>query len=167
MDTAPAPPSTPPLTSGGPPVHPSTAAFRGHPLHPAVVPLPIGMLSAAAASDLLGLATGDRFFGRASRWLIGGGIVSGVLAALLGVVEFATIRAARQPTGVAHGAGNATILAMSAVSLLLRLRSGNRASLPAVALSAASALALAVTGWLGGELSFRHRIGVPRPEAPQ
>lgn len=166
MDTPPAPPSTP-HTSNGPPVHPSTAAFRGHPLHPAVVPMPIGMLSAAAASDLLGFATGDRFFRRASRWLIGGGIVSGVVAALLGIVEFTTIRAARQPTGVAHGAGNATILAMSTASLVLRLRSGNRLSLPAVALSAASAVALTVTGWLGGELSFRHRIGVPRTEAPQ
>ena len=33
-------------------VQPSTASIAGHPLHPAVVPIPIGLLTAAAASDL-------------------------------------------------------------------------------------------------------------------
>lgn len=146
--------------------HPSTAAFRGHPLHPAVVPLPIGMLTAAAASDLLRVMTGDRFFTRASQWLVGGGVASGVAAAALGIVDLATIRAARRPIGFAHAGGNVAVLTMSALSLLLRLRAGNRLPLPAVALTTASAALLFVTGWLGGELTFRHRIGVAPPDQP-
>lgn len=139
--------------------HRSTAAVDGHPLHPAVVPLPIGMLTAAAVSDVAHLVTGEPFFTRASRWLIGGGILSGVAAAGLGAVDFSTIRAARGPIGLAHAGGNAAILAMSSVSLLLRLRSGHTPG-TAATLSLAAAALLAITGWLGGELTFRQRIGV-------
>ncbi|MGI8998650.1 MAG: DUF2231 domain-containing protein [Candidatus Limnocylindria bacterium] len=145
---------------GAQPGHPSTAALRGHPLHPAVVPLPIGMLAAAASSDLLHLMTGDRFFARASRWLVGGGVASGIAAAALGLVDFATIRAARGPTGIGHAGGNAAVLTMSGLSLLIRVRAGNRLPASAFVLSAASAGLLLVTGWLGGELAFRQRIGV-------
>jgi uncharacterized membrane protein len=149
----------------GGPTHPSTAAFRGHPLHPAVVPLPIGMLTAAATSDLLRLVTGDRFFTRASRWLVGGGVSSGIGAAALGLIDVATIRAARGATGYGHAGGNAAVLAMSGLSLLIRLRARDRLPFSAFALSAASAGLLLVTGWLGGELVFRHGIGMVRTPA--
>lgn len=143
--------------------HPSTAAVDGHPLHPAMVPLPIGMLSAAAMSDVAHMLPGERFFARASRWLIGGGIVSGALAAGIGLVDFATIRAARSPMGIAHAGGNAAILAMSGLSLLLRIRSRTTPA-PAATLTLLGAALLAVTGWLGGELAFRKRIGMVPPE---
>lgn len=140
--------------------HRSTAAVAGHPLHPAVVPLPIGLLTAVSLSDVAHLVTGEGFFARMSRWLIGGGVVGGLLAAILGLVDFSTIRAARGPIGLAHAGGNATILGMSAVSLVLRQRSSNHVPVLAVGLSAAAAALLAVTGWLGGELSYREGIGV-------
>jgi uncharacterized membrane protein len=139
--------------------HPSTAAVDGHPIHPAVVPLPIGLLSAAAMSDAAHLVTGERFFSRASRWLLGGGLASGLVAAAVGLVDFTTIRAARGPLGVAHAGGNAVILAMSAASLILRVRS-RATPTPAAMLTLLGAALLAVTGWLGGELAFRKRVGV-------
>ena len=146
-------------------VHPSTAALDGHPLHPSVVPLPIGMLTAAALSDVAQIMTGERFFSRASRWLLGGGIASGALAASLGLIDFSTIRAARSPVGVAHAGGNAAVLGMSVVSLLLRRRSRGTPG-PAAMLTLVAALLLAVTGWLGGELSYRQRVGVLPSERP-
>lgn len=141
-------------------VHPSTASIAGHPLHPAVVPIPIGLLTAAAASDLAHAITGDAFWARASRWLLGGGLVGGLLAAGLGIVDFATIRKARGSIGAAHAAGNATILCLNGISLLLR--QGSPRTVPALArgLTALAAAMLAVTGWLGGELAFRAGIGV-------
>ena len=143
--------------------HRSTAAIAGHPLHPAVVPIPIGLLSAAAVSDVAYLITGEGFFARMSRWLIGGGIVGGLMAASLGLIDFSTIRAARGPMGIAHAGGNAAILGMSAVSLVLRQQSASRVPPAALGLSAAAAAMLTVTGWLGGELAFRKGIGVVPP----
>ncbi len=84
------------------------------------------MLTAAAASDLFRVMTGDRFFTRASQWLVGGGVASGVAAAALGIIDLATIRAARRQIGFAHAGGNVAVLTMSVLSLLLRLRAGNR-----------------------------------------
>ncbi|MGH2381271.1 MAG: DUF2231 domain-containing protein [Candidatus Limnocylindria bacterium] len=71
------------------------------------------------------------------------------------------MRAARGSSGIAHAVGNSVVLASSAVSLVLRLR-GPRGRVPAaaMALTAGAAGILAVTGWLGGELAFRERIGV-------
>ncbi len=140
--------------------HRSTAAIAGHPLHPSLVPLPIGLLVATTVSDVAQAMTGDRFFARASRWLVGGSVVTGVPAAAVGAIDFSTIRAARRPTGIAHAAGNTSILVMSVLSLLLRRGSAHHVPRAAMALSLVSALLLIVTGWLGGELSYRHRIGV-------
>ena len=139
--------------------HRSTASIGGHPLHPMVVPMPIGMLTTAALSDIAFVVTRDRFFARASRWLLGGGVVSGAMAGVLGLADYATIRAARGPIGTSHAAGNATVLAMSLLSLALR-RDRRETPIWAAALTLASAAVLAMTGWLGGELTFRHRIGV-------
>lgn len=146
----------------GPDAHPSRAAIAGHPIHPMLVPLPIGLLVAAAASDLAHAATGDRFFGRASRLLIGGGLATALAAAPFGALDFVSIEAARRrPEAWLHGIGNVAVVGLSVVNLSLRLRAGDRRPKSAgLALSCAAACILGVTGWLGGELSYRHRIGV-------
>ena len=146
--------------SGEASVHRSTAAVAGHPLHPMIVPVPIGLLTAAAASDVAYAITGDGFWARASRWLLGGGLLAGITAATLGIVDFTTIRRARSATGIGHAAGNATILGLTGVSLLLRRGSPKSVPRAAMALSALAAAMLMVTGWLGGELSYRDGIGV-------
>lgn len=141
---------------------PSTAAIMGHPIHPMLVPLPIGLLSAAFASDLAYLWTGDAFWARASRWLTGGGVVSGAGAAVFGLTDFLTMRGPRQHVeGWGHAIGNALVLTLGLASLRLRLSEGDRSIVPwGLALSGLSAVILAVTGWLGGELSYRYRVGV-------
>ncbi len=143
----------------------STASIAaGHPLHPAVVPLPIGFLVGAVISDIAHLVSDDRFFARASRWLLRGGIISGVAAATLGATDFATIRQARGRIGLAHAGGNAAVLGLSIISLILRRGARDRVPGAARALTALAGALLAVTGWLGGELVFRQRVGVvPQP----
>lgn len=151
-------------TAAPAPARRSTASIAGHPLHPAVVPLPIGLLVGAVLSDIGHLLTGDRFFARASRWLLRGGIVTGAAAATLGATDLATIRQARGPVGWAHAGGNTAILVLSIISLLLRRGTRDRVPGAAMALTGIAGLLLAVTGWLGGELVFRQRIGVvPQP----
>jgi uncharacterized membrane protein len=140
--------------------HPSTAAVAGHPLHPMVVPIPIGLLSAAVVSDIAFAITRDGFWARASRWLLRGGLLGGLVAAPLGAIDFRSIRAARTPGGQAHAAGNLTIMALTGLSLLLRRGSPGRVPPIAMVLSMLAGAMLAVTGWLGGELSYREGIGV-------
>ena len=93
--------------------------------------------------------------------MVGAGLVTGALAAVLGLIDFLTIGRAREHTaGWVHAIGNGAALALALASLLLRL--GDEAAvLPwGLALSAIITVIVAVTGYTGGELAYRHMIGV-------
>jgi uncharacterized membrane protein len=146
---------------------PSTAAIAGHPLHPSVVPLPIGALAGALASDVAYVVTKDPFFARAARLLTLAGLVTGTLAAVLGGVDFWTRGQIRSHRAAwLHVIGNAATLLLGGISLGLRTRDERLAAKgPGLVLSAISGLVLIVTGWLGGELSYRHRVGITERES--
>jgi uncharacterized membrane protein len=140
----------------------AVATIEGHPLHPAIVPLPIGSFVGAFLCDLAFVRTHDRFWARGARLLTGAGLLTGLLAGSLGAVDFTgepRIRSRR--SAWVHAAGNLTVLGLAAVSEALRARDEQRAVRHgALAISAVSVAILGVTGWIGGELSYRDRIGV-------
>ena len=144
----------------------STASVNGHPIHPLLVPFPIAFLVGALATDLTFWGTAGAFWARASAWLIGAGLVMGALAAIVGLTDFLTIPRARGSTGWAHFLGNAVALVVSLINLLLRIGDPAAAILPTgLILSVVTVCVLLVTGWLGGELAYRYKIGVIEDEA--
>jgi uncharacterized membrane protein len=141
----------------------STAAVFGHPIHPMLVVFPIGFLVGALVTDLTFWGTADPFWARASEWLLGAGIVMGALAAVTGIIEFVTISRVRSlAAGWVHFLGNATAILLSVWNLLYRMGGEADALVVPVGiiLSAIVVALFLVTGWLGGELVFRHRIGM-------
>ena len=140
----------------------STARIMGHPIHPALVPFPIGFLVGAWLSDLAYWKLGDPFWANASFYLLAAALVFAVLAALAGLTDFlgdGRIRA----LGAAwrHMIGNVTAVLLSAINLVIRLGDHEAAVVPnGLILSTIVALILVYTGWQGGELVFRHRVGV-------
>jgi uncharacterized membrane protein len=140
----------------------STAQIAGHPLHPMLVPFPIAFLIATFVSDVVYRVTGDLFWPRVSFWLLVGALVMAALAALAGFTDFLGERLLRAAS-VAwfHMIGNVTAVVLSLISLWLRYRDGDAGDYPTVLwISLIVVLILAVTGWLGGELVFKHRVGV-------
>ncbi len=145
--------------------HPSTAAIFGHPVHPMIVPIPIGALSLALVTDLVAQRSSDRFWPRASRLLLGAGAIGAAAAAPSGTIDFLTIPRVRElPQAWLHAGGNLAVLGLTVANLALRRGQDRRVSRLGLGMSALGAGTLAVTGWLGGELSFRHRIGVTEQE---
>jgi uncharacterized membrane protein len=143
----------------------STTAIAGHPIHPMLVPFPIAFLVGTLATDLTYWGTRDAFWARGSMWLVGAGVVMGGLAAIFGLIDFLTIERARGPTGWAHFGGNLLAVALSLASLILRIGNPEAAILPtALILSFIVVGILLVTGWLGGELAYRFKIGVIEEE---
>lgn len=144
---------------------PSSAAIAGHPVHPMLIPFPIAFLPGGFAADLAFWGTTDPFWARVAVWLVGAGFVTGVLAAAVGFVDFLTIdRARRHDAGWIHLAGNAIVLVLAFVSLLLRVADVEGAVVPwGVVLTGLMTVGLIVTGWYGGELSYRYKIGVMEP----
>jgi len=142
---------------------PSVAALGGHPLHPLLVPLPIGAFVLTLAADAAYAVTHDRFFARASTALTAVGIGSGLLAASAGAADFLGRERIRDHRAAwLHAAGNVSAVGLSAASLALRLRQPEKVPPAAMVASAAVGGLLLVTGWLGGELAYRHRIGVTK-----
>lgn len=142
----------------------SVVAIKGHPLHPFIIPIPIGLLVGALVADIVYPFTGDPFWARGAYWLLLGGLISGVVAGATGLVELLGIdRARRLPIAWVHGLGNLAGLIVVAVNFYIRTGDVTGAVLPVeLTLSAVTVLALLVTGWLGGEMSYRHAIGVER-----
>lgn len=143
----------------------SSVHIAGHPVHPILIPFPIAFLVAAAATDIAYLATGDAFWSRASFWLIAAGFLSGALAAIPGLVDFLTIQRARDHlTGWIHLLGNVVALGAALVNWILRVDRLEGFIEPwGLVLSLLTVAILGVTGWTGGELAYRHQIGVTGP----
>ncbi len=143
-----------------PEIH-STAAIAGHPIHPSLIPFPITLLVGALVTDLAYLRTRDRFWARNSRWMLGSGLATGLLAAVFGAVDYLTIPAVqRNPKAQAHAAGNVAAMLLTALNLMRRMKNPTEAVERNVGLSLLVASLLGVTGALGGELSYRDKIGV-------
>ena len=144
---------------------PSTVAIAGHPLHPLSVIFPIAFLAGALGTDFGYWLTHDPFWARASLWLIGSGLVGGVVAALIGMSDFLRIERVRKRTaGWAHMILNVTLLVLTVINFVLRLRDPAGAILPiGLVLSLIVGTLTSVSGWFGAELSYRHKIGVVGP----
>lgn len=140
----------------------STAHLMGHPIHPMLVPFPLALLIAGAGSDVAFLLDGDDFWARASLWLIASGVVTGAIAAIVGLIDFVTIeRVRRLVSGWVHFLGNAAVLVIALVNWVLRIDDPAGFIEPwGLVASVTTVVLLGVTGWTGGELSYRHRIGV-------
>lgn len=141
----------------------SRVKFLGHPIHPMLIVLPLGLLSVGVFFDILYLVTGTETFATVAFFNIAVGIVGGLLAALFGVIDWWAIpkdtRAKR--VGLWHGVGNAVIVLLFIVSWWMRLPDQTYAPnlVPFILGLVGVALAL-VTAWLGGELVYRLRVAV-------
>ena len=140
----------------------SRAKLLGHPIHQMLIVFPLGLLAMAVIFDLIAIAFGDGYWSEIAYWMIAAGVVTGLLAAPFGFIDWLAIPSGTRARriGAIHGAGNVLVVLLFATSWLLR---GDVPSAPgglALALSfVAGGLAL-VTGWLGGELVDRLSVGV-------
>ncbi|MFQ4139793.1 DUF2231 domain-containing protein [Nodosilinea sp. PGN35] len=143
----------------------SSVAILGHPIHPIIVIFPIAFLSGAAGTDLGYLLTQDFFWARAGVWLLGLGVLAGIAAGVTGMFDFIKIPRVRQRrAGWAHMSLNIGALVLSIVNLGLRLGNPAGAIVPlGLVLSCTVAVLLLVSGWFGGELTFRHKVGIVGP----
>jgi uncharacterized membrane protein len=141
----------------------SKAKLAGHALHPMLIVFPLGLLATSVIFDLIYLANGNGRLADASYWMIGAGIITGLIAAIPGAVDWVAIPAntRAKAIGLWHAIGNVVVLVCFAISWIIR--NNNDTSAPtgaAITMSVIGVLLALVTGWLGGELVERLGIGV-------
>jgi uncharacterized membrane protein len=139
----------------------STVAIKGHPVHHLLIPFPIALFMGALASDSMYAISKDKFWSKASYYLVAGGLAGGAAAAATGLTDFITIRRARVMEGWIHLLGNAAVIGLATASLTMRIMNRDSAVVPkGLALQSAIGTLLVATSWYGGELAYRRRIGV-------
>ena len=140
----------------------SRAKVFGHAMHPMLIVFPLGLFSAAVLFDLIRMFHGGSDWGEAAFYDIAVGIVGGLLAAVFGFIDWLAIPSGTRAkaVGLWHGAGNFVIVVLFIVSWLIRLPNPASPSAFAFVLAVVAVLMALVTGWLGGELVERLRVGV-------
>ncbi|NLP85746.1 DUF2231 domain-containing protein [Microbacterium sp. CFH 90308] len=136
----------------------------GHPFHPILVTIPIGTWAASLVFDIIALASDDPApFVVGARVLILIGIVGAVLAAAIGLVDYAQLArgTAARKTATVHMALNLGVTVLFLVNLLLRWSADDdEVSIVGFILSIVALGALGVSGWLGGKLAYHYGVRV-------
>lgn len=144
----------------------SPASFKGHPIHPMIIPFPIALWVFSLVADVIYLWRGNPVW---RDWVafysLLAGIISAAVAAVPGLIDWlsltdkAVVRIANW-----HARLNVIALIVFAISFYLRTTSGANLvsgsyTIP-VALSVLGVVLITISGWLGGEMVFKHGVAV-------
>ena len=139
----------------------------GHPLHQSMVVLPLGVLIIGVIFEAVGLVTGNGVWHQTAYYMIGAGVVSGVLAAIPGLIDWYNIPSGTRAKGIglAHGLGNIAVIALFTIAWVMRRGQTDGVLQPDWMSLTLEFIAIgmgAVTAWLGGELVARLGVGVDK-----
>lgn len=143
----------------------AAAGPYGHPMHPMLIPVPIGAWVASFIFDIAARVSGNtETFAGGAYWLIGLGVIAALVAAVFGLMDLLTIPRGTKAfkTALTHMALNVTVVVLFAISFFVRAAGGydEQVSIGLIVLSAVALALLAVSGWLGGEMSYKFGIRV-------
>lgn len=140
----------------------SRAKLFGHSIHQMLIVFPLGVLGMSFFFDVIALVTGNEALLRAAFYMIAAGILSGLIAAVFGLIDFLGIPASTRArrVGMLHGVGNVIVVVLFAASWFLRRDEPATPPMLAIIISGVAVALALVTGWLGGELVARLAVGV-------
>jgi uncharacterized membrane protein len=143
----------------------ASGRFFGHPIHLMLVHFPAGLFPTALALD-----SGALIFSRArlavcALFVLGGGVMGGVLAALFGSMDYLRLASDHPAWRKAslHGALNLLWLAAFTAMCAAKAKDYPDVPIPSaweVATSATLVAGVLVSNYLGGELVLRHGVGL-------
>ena len=145
---------------------PSPASAGGHPIHPMLIPFPIALWIFSLVADLIYLWRGNPVWKNyIAFYALLAGIIGAAAAAVPGIIDWLSIRD-RTVKRLAdwHARLNVIALIVFAIEFYLRTSSGVRwigdsLTIP-LALSVLGVVLITISGWLGGEMVYRHGVAV-------
>src|SRR5215213_8215763 len=142
------------------------ASIAKHPIHPMLVPIPIGLWLFSLVCDLI-----YRFGGGAAEWqtvafyTMVGGIIGALAAAIPGLIDMISLPTGPKRTAIIHMTLNLTVVALYVVNVFVRSTNPENLGL-AFGLSIIGVALLTVSGWLGGKMVYEQRVAVDTGEEP-
>jgi len=140
------------------------ASFKGHPFHPMLVALPIGLWIFSIVSDFIfKLGWGGPVWNDVAFYTLAGGIIGALVAAVPGFIDLIGIENPKtQSIAIWHMFINLLAVAVYCVNLWLRMHRAPGDDLPII-LSAIGVALIIISGWLGGELVYVRGVAVKQP----
>jgi uncharacterized membrane protein len=133
-----------------------------------LIPFPVAFFVATFVCDVVYLTNGEEGWARAAMYLLGAGLVMGLLAALAGFADFFGDRRVNSLKDAwLHMIGNLVVVLLQAVNFYLRYTAespGDAIAPSGVIISGAVVALMLFTGWKGWELVYKHRVGVSERE---
>ena len=136
-------------------------AWLGHPLHPVVIAVPIGAWSVTGWYDARSARSPKPQHQAAADAALRVGVAGAVMAAATGLPQYLDTRDGVRREALVHAALNNAALGLYLASWGLR-KAGKRPL--ARRLATVGLGVVGVSGYLGGDMSYRHGVGV-RPQA--
>ena len=139
------------------------ASIAGHPIHPMLVPLPIGLWIFSFACDLIyAFGSANPVWKVVALYTMIGGVVGALLAAVPGLIDLLSLPQGPRSTAIIHMVINLTVVALFAVNSWMRWptpEAGGATGLP-FWLSLIAIGLLVISGWLGGKMVYEAGVAV-------
>jgi len=144
----------------------SRVRIAGHPIHPILVPIPIGCFVGALLTDIVYSCTALMQWANFSAWLVTVGLIMGVVAAVIGLIDFLGNPLIREiPQAWLHMMGNLLVLVLALFNTMIHSRDAWTSVVPlGLVLSAATVLVLVFTGWMGWSMVYQFGVAVETGE---
>jgi len=144
----------------------SPASIGGHPIHPMIIPFPIALWVFSLVADLIYLWRGNPVWKDSiAFYALLAGIIGAVAAAVPGLIDWLSLTD-KAVVKIAnwHARLNVIALLVFAGSFYLRTRGGaslvsDSYTIPLL-LSVLGVVLITISGWLGGEMVFKHGVAV-------
>jgi nitrite reductase/ring-hydroxylating ferredoxin subunit/uncharacterized membrane protein len=136
--------------------------LKEHPLHPILIVFPIAFLLATFVFDVVGYFQHNYVFFTIGKYLEGLGIVSGLVAALPGMIDYFSLvpqGSSASKRGAKHGLLNVAMLVIFGIAFFYRRGAYTSPGL-LIIMEGFAAILLTIAGWHGGTLVHRNQIGV-------
>jgi uncharacterized membrane protein len=151
----------------------SKASIAGHPIHPMLIPFPLALWVTSFLTDVLHFFVPNPNLVLIAKYMLATGIIGGLLAAVPGIIDWLAIKNPEvKRIGNWHARLNIIALLIFAASLYLRTKYGSSwvggsPNIPFL-LSLLGVILIGISGWLGGDLSFKYGVGVkPQHDSPE
>lgn len=132
--------------------------WLGHPLHPVLTDVPIGLFTIAVLFDIIYLFNRSGIWFSAAELTIFVGILAALATAVTGLTDWNETYGHERRVGVAHGLINIVAVVIYLVSLLIRWGGGSPGL--AIVLAFIGYVLIISAAYLGGELVFSIGTGV-------
>ena len=149
----------------------SPASIGGHPVHPMIIPFPIALWVFSLVADVIYLWRDNPVWKNyVAFYALLGGIIGAAVAAVPGLIDWLSLTdKAVVKLANWHARLNVIALLIFAASFYLRTTSGagltSNSYTIALALSVLGVILISISGWLGGEMVFKHGVAVEAQSA--